>query len=74
MLIDVRSPEEYAANHHDGATNVPLDEVEHRELGIPFDEKITLYCQSGARARLAQMILMQRGFKNAELLNETGEY
>jgi rhodanese-related sulfurtransferase len=74
MLIDVRTPEEYAHGHHDGAVNVPLETIETHPFEVPYDERMTLYCQSGGRARLAQTILAERGFKNTLLLNETGAY
>lgn len=74
MLIDVRTPEEYAHGHHEGAVNIPLDQIEHYEFNVPYDERMTLYCQSGGRARVAQAILAERGWKNVLLLNETGVY
>lgn len=74
MLIDVRTPEEYANAHHDGAVNVPLDTVETYPFEVPNDEKIVVYCQSGGRARIAQAILAERGWKNVTLLNDTGAY
>lgn len=74
MLIDVRTPEEFVHSHHDGAVNIPLDQIESHEFTVPKDERMTLYCQSGGRARLAQAILAQRGYKNVLLLNESGAY
>ena len=37
-LIDVRSPEEYAAKHLDGAKNIPVDEIDTRLAEIPKDK------------------------------------
>lgn len=74
MLIDVRSPEEFAHGHHDGAINIPLEQIESYPFEVPKDERMTLYCQSGGRARLAQMVLAHRGYKNVLLLNESGAY
>lgn len=73
MLIDVRSEEEYNEGHHDGAVNIPLDQIPTHEFP-DMCEKMTVYCASGGRARVAQMILAQRGCKSVELLNGTGAY
>jgi rhodanese-related sulfurtransferase len=43
VVIDVRSPEDYAAGHIPGAANIPADEVE-RHLGeIPKDKPVVVY-------------------------------
>lgn len=74
MLIDVRTKEEYIAGHHDGAINIPFDEILNNSFDIPVDEEITLYCFSGARAEVAQHFLKRKGYKNVSLLNNTGAY
>lgn len=73
MLIDVRSEEEYNEGHHDGAVNIPLDQIPTHEFPDTC-EHMQVYCASGARAKIAKMILDQRGFKNVELYNGTGAY
>lgn len=73
MLIDVRTPEEYRDAHHDGAVNIPLDDIETHQFDIPNDSELVLYCRSGGRARVALMILKQRGISST-LRNGTGEY
>lgn len=74
MLIDVRTPEEYNENHHDGAVNIPVDQLATCELAMPQDTEIVVHCRSGARAQAAQQILAQRGFTNVSLLNGTGAF
>lgn len=64
-LLDVRSQEEFSADHIDGAINIPLDELESRleELG-DRDTKIVVHCLAGGRACTAEAILQQEGFTN----------
>lgn len=64
VLLDVRTPQEYAAGHIPGAVNIPHDQTAQRldEL-LPYrDREIVLYCKSGRRAGLAADILAQAGF------------
>jgi len=65
LLLDVRSPGEYAAGHLPGAVNVPFNEVErHKEkLGGDTDREIVVYCAVGARASAAQRTLARMGYK-----------
>lgn len=74
MLIDVRTKEEYEDKHHNGAINIPLDEIPTYIFDVSFNEKLVLYCRSGARAEVAQHFLKRKGFKNVSLLNDTGAY
>jgi rhodanese-related sulfurtransferase len=37
-LVDVRSPEEFAAGHIEGALNIPLDELEQHLEQLPKDQ------------------------------------
>ncbi|HEU5073822.1 MAG TPA: rhodanese-like domain-containing protein [Polyangiaceae bacterium] len=63
LLVDVRSPEEYAAGHIDGAVNIPVGELKTRlgELGDK-QRSIVLYCRSGARSAKAKTLLESTGF------------
>jgi len=51
-LIDVRSPEEFAEAHADGAINIPVDEVSQKisDITQDHDADIYVYCRSGRRA------------------------
>ncbi len=62
-LIDVRSPAEYQAGHIPGAINIPVDTLQSKvgELGDK-GQPIGLYCQSGARAGVAELTLIASGF------------
>jgi phage shock protein E len=62
-LVDVRTPEEYAQKHIDGAINIPIDELEFRfdEL-LPKNLPLVVYCASGVRAAYAAKLLKAAGF------------
>ena len=64
LLIDVRSPGEYAAGHVEGAINLPLDRfVQNYESVAPDKSRqLVLYCQSGARSGQAVPFLAQQGY------------
>jgi NADPH-dependent 2,4-dienoyl-CoA reductase/sulfur reductase-like enzyme/rhodanese-related sulfurtransferase len=65
LIVDVRTPAEFAGGAYDGAINIQLDELPARvaELGDKSRD-ITLYCASGARSAYGQRILQQMGFTN----------
>ena len=68
FIIDVRSPQEFAAGHLKGAVNIPHDRIEQTIGSIEGLEKnsaILLYCLSGARSAFACQVLAQLGFTRA---------
>lgn len=67
-LVDVRTPDEFAAGKIPGAINVPLDDLRQSLDRVPTDKPIVLYCGVGLRGYLASNILRQRGFKNVRNL------
>ena len=60
LLLDVRTPEEYAAGHVPGSRNIPLDRVGEAELDR--EAPLFVYCRSGARSGQACSILRERGY------------
>lgn len=65
VILDVRSPEEYADGHIPGAINVPYDQIEAR---IDFLEEhreaeVVVYCRTGRRAGVAENALSEAGFE-----------
>jgi phage shock protein E len=72
MLIDVRSADEFTAGHKDTAMNIPVNIIMQASIPVPKDHPIELYCRSGSRAKMAQLILKHRGFTNVSLLDGTG--
>ncbi|MGN0205785.1 MAG: FAD-dependent oxidoreductase [Muribaculaceae bacterium] len=62
MLIDVRTPDEYALGSIPGAVNIPLDDLRGRLSEIPTDRELWLFCGVGLRGYLASNILKGHGF------------
>ena len=70
QLIDVRSPSEYAADHVDGAINVPVGEIAARIGELQRDAATAVMCEGGYRSALAASLLQREGF--SRLANVTG--
>ncbi len=62
FVLDVRTPQEYAAGHVPGAINVPYDQVASHLAEIPKDKDVVLYCRSGRRTGLAAEVLEANGY------------
>ena len=64
LLVDVRSPGEFAAGSRPGSLNIPLDELERRSGEFDKEKPLILCCASGARSGIAAAMLKRQGFKN----------
>jgi phage shock protein E len=64
MLIDVRTPEEFASGHIAGAVNISLQTLPQRISTLPKDQPLVLYCRSGSRSNSAAQMLARAGFTN----------
>ena len=62
LLIDVRTPEEFASGHINGSVNIPVEEMQGRLDEIPGDTPIVVYCRSGNRSATAARILTEAGY------------
>ncbi|MBI3838558.1 MAG: FAD-dependent oxidoreductase [Planctomycetia bacterium] len=71
LLVDVRTPQEFAAGHIPEAVNIPVDELRSRLNELPHDREVAAYCQVGQRGYLATRILRQKGF---DAVNVGGGY
>ncbi len=67
LLIDVRTPAEYAEGHLAGAINIPYQDIVNgiAQKNITLDADIVLYCRSGNRSGKAQKSLADFGYQNA---------
>ncbi|MGQ9762474.1 MAG: FAD-dependent oxidoreductase [Thermogutta sp.] len=63
LLIDVRTPGEYAAGAPPRAVNIPLGELRSRLHELPKDREVWVHCGVGQRAYYAARILAQKGFR-----------
>lgn len=64
VLLDVRSPREWAARHIDGSVNVPLNHLQERIAEIPRNRRVAVHCAGGYRSSIAAGILHQYGITN----------
>lgn len=62
LLVDVRTPEEFASGHIAGSVNIPLNELPSRMSELPTDQPVVLYCRSGNRSAQAADILRRAGY------------
>lgn len=63
LVLDVRTPEEYAAGHVPGAVLIPHDQLAGRLSELDRDRWVLVYCRSGRRADAAQTVLERAGFE-----------
>lgn len=71
LLLDVRSPEEYATGHVPGALNIPHDELAGRldEVEAARGSGVVVYCERGGRAAHAEALLRDSGFSSVHHLS-----
>ena len=74
VVLDVRTPAEFAEGHVPGAINIPNGELAARvaELADAKGRDIVVYCRSGIRAAQALDVLDKAGFKR--LFHLQGDY
>lgn len=64
LVVDVRTPEEFATGRVPGARNLPHTELPDRltELGPDRAREVVVYCERGGRAGEAEAALRAAGF------------
>jgi phage shock protein E len=74
VVLDVRTPKEFAEGHVPGAVNISHDQLEGRmaELAADRDRDVVVYCRSGHRAGIALGMLEKAGFER--LYHLEGDY
>lgn len=67
LVIDVRSPKEYAQGHVPGAINVPFEGFQKKieEMKVPKDTTIVTVCDHGGRSSRAAVELQKLGYKTS---------
>ncbi|MET4104957.1 rhodanese-like domain-containing protein [Hymenobacter sp. UYP22] len=65
VLLDVRTPTEFAAGHLKGAQNLDFRAPDFAEQLARLDPSKTyvLYCRSGGRSNQAGILMQEKGFK-----------
>ena len=64
IILDVRTPGEYASGHLPGSINIPLSTLTLQMGKLNKEHVIITVCASGMRSRSAQTILVAAGYTN----------
>ncbi len=67
VLVDVRSPAEFASGNVPGTLNIPVSELGRRMNEIPRGVPVVVACASGSRSGVARLMLKKAGY--AEVYN-----
>lgn len=71
IVLDVRTPGEYATGHIRGSVNIPVQDLQVADLSrLKKGKPIITCCASGMRSASAKSILLSKGF--AEVYNGGG--
>lgn len=72
VILDVRTPEEFAAGHIDGAVNLDVQSRDFEKGLRALDRNKTylVYCRTGNRSRRAVIAMEALGFRSVFHLNE----
>lgn len=65
ILLDVRTPEEYAEVRIPGAVLIPLDDLMDRVAEISREKPLVVVCRSGGRSMMGIQTLRMAGFQQA---------
>ena len=63
LLLDVRTPAEFAQGSVPGAVNIPLQQLQGRMRELPKNKKIVTFCRSGGRSGSAAAFLRSAGYQ-----------
>lgn len=72
LVIDNRTPDEYAQGHVPGSVNLPFGEETKHADTINKYAKVYIYCRSGRRAQTALTNLALAGVDNLVCISHTG--
>jgi phage shock protein E len=64
LLVDVRTPAEFAAGHAPGSINIPLNGIPQRLSEFKTHNQIIVFCQTGNRSGQAKTILNRSGISS----------
>jgi len=63
VIVDVRTPQEYAGGHIKGSVNIPLNSLGSQMAKLKKDKPVITCCASGMRSGSARSALVSAGFK-----------
>jgi rhodanese-related sulfurtransferase len=67
QLVDVRADHEWEAGRIEGATHLPLDELDERAGELDEERPVVVYCRGGNRSTMAAEALNAAGYDAAKL-------
>lgn len=72
VILDVRTPEEFAEGHIAGAVNLDVQarDFEKRLRALDRDKSYLVYCRTGNRSRKATVAMEALGFRSIFHMNE----
>ena len=72
VLIDVRTPEEYADGHVKGAINLNVkdDNFGKKVSELDSTKNYYIYCRSGVRAKSAEAIMLENNLKKVHTFQD----
>ena len=66
MILDVRTPQEFAQGHAPGSRNIPLDRLASQLAELDRSRQWLVCCASGARSAAAKAMLDKAGFARVD--------
>ena len=74
IILDVRTPEEFASGHIEGALNIDFNggDFANEITRLNPSENYAIYCRSGSRSGQAASIMHKAGFHDVSNLNGGG--
>lgn len=64
IILDVRTPAEFRSGHIEGATNIPVDQIDQHIAELRKKQKpIITCCKSGGRSAIAKNTLVAAGLE-----------
>jgi len=64
VIVDVRTPEEFAAGHIGRSINIPLPDLLNSMTELEEFEHIVFVCRTGNRSGTARNLFIERGWEN----------
>ena len=65
VLLDVRTPQEFAQGCIEGAFNIDVKDslfIKNVQAAIPAGAKVAVYCRSGRRSMMAAEQMLEKGY------------
>ncbi len=72
VILDVRTPDEFAAGHVPGSFNISHESVAAHAAELDQHKKVYIYCRRGGRAQTAFETLTDLGLENLYCVHDAG--